>query len=126
LVVLGGLRNSEQQHALTEAPGIKHLFIPSVLAGRRTNSICMTPKDSKADFPEMESSYSQTCLRSPAEHPLPLGNSLSHAPLHVANNNNNSSSVALHGLQLRGSRLKVKGKKCTLRRYVLSIDAFLN
>lgn len=83
--------------------------------GRRTNSICMTPKDSKADFPEMESSYSQTCLRSPAEHPLPLGNSLSHAPLHVANNNNNSSSVALHGLQLRGSCLKVKGKKCTLR-----------
>ncbi|XP_034403487.1 N-lysine methyltransferase KMT5A-A [Cyclopterus lumpus] len=101
--------------------------------GRRTNSISATPKDSKADFPEMESSYSQclpcwsdeqppqlhcaqTCLRSPAEPPLPLGNSLSHAPLHVANNNNsNSSSAALHCLQRRGVRLKVKGKKSTLR-----------
>ncbi|TNN68142.1 N-lysine methyltransferase KMT5A-A [Liparis tanakae] len=80
--------------------------------GRRTNSICVT-KDSKADFSDMESSYSQTCLRSPAEHPLPLGNSSSYAPLNVANNNN-SSSVGLHGLQRRVLR-KVKEKKSTLR-----------
>ncbi|KAK9532242.1 hypothetical protein VZT92_009638 [Zoarces viviparus] len=102
--------------------------------GRRTNGISSTPKDSETDFPEMESSSSQcppcwsppqlhgaqTCLRSPAGHPLPLGNSLAHAPLHIANNNNNnnknsSSIVALHGLQRRGVRLKVKGKKSTLR-----------
>ncbi|XP_068430875.1 N-lysine methyltransferase KMT5A-A [Clinocottus analis] len=101
--------------------------------GRRTNAISATPKDPKADIPEMDSSHSQhspslsdvqpsppqlhcaqSCLRSPAEPPLPLRNSLSHAPLHVANNNN-SSSVALHGLQRRGMRLKVKGKKSTLR-----------
>ncbi|KAK5852244.1 hypothetical protein PBY51_023729 [Eleginops maclovinus] len=93
--------------------------------GRRTNSISATPKDSKTDFPEMESSYSQcspcwsdeqppqfhcaqTCLRSPSELPLPLGNSLSHAPLHA---NNNSS--ALRGLQRRTVRLK--GRKSTIR-----------
>ncbi|KAK1883808.1 N-lysine methyltransferase KMT5A-A [Dissostichus eleginoides] len=93
--------------------------------GRRTNSISATPKDSKTDFPEMESSYSQcspcwldehppqlhcaqTCLRSPSELPLPLGNSLSHAPLH---SNNNSGT--LHGLQRRPVRLK--GRKSTIR-----------
>ncbi|XP_070706884.1 N-lysine methyltransferase KMT5A-A [Pempheris klunzingeri] len=91
--------------------------------GRRTNTISATPKDSKTDFPEMESSYSQcspcwsdeqpsppqlycsqTCLRSPTDLSLPLGNSLSNTPLH-----------ANHSRQRRGVRLKVKGKKSTLR-----------
>ncbi|TMS08777.1 N-lysine methyltransferase KMT5A-A [Larimichthys crocea] len=94
--------------------------------GRRTNTISVTPKDPKS---EMESSYSQrspcwpdeqqlycaqTCLRSPAELSLPLGNSLSHAALH-ANNNNNNNGSALHSRQRRTVRLKVKGKKSTLR-----------
>ncbi|XP_035524101.1 N-lysine methyltransferase KMT5A-A [Morone saxatilis] len=92
--------------------------------GRRTNIISATPKDSQTDFPEMESSYSQclpcwsdeqryrtqTCLRSPTELAMPRSNSLSHTPLHA---NNNGS--ALHGHQRRGVRLKVKGKKSTLR-----------
>ena len=74
----------------------------------------------------MESSYSQCspcwsdeqpsppqlfCRRSPADLALPRGNSLSHAPLHASNNS------ALHGHQRRGVRLKVKGKKSTLRMY---------
>lgn len=102
-------------------------FIHSFLSGRITNT---TPKDSKTDLPEMESSYSQcspcwsdeqpsppqlfctqTRLRSPTELSLPLSNSLSHAPLHA----NNSS--ALHSHQRRGVRLKVKGKKSTIRMY---------
>lgn len=97
--------------------------------GRRTNTISTTPKDSKTGFPEMESSYSQcspcwsdeqpsppqlhctqTCLRSSTELPLPLGNSLAHAPLHASNNGG-----ALHSIQRRGVRLKVKGKKSTRR-----------
>lgn len=101
--------------------------IYSFLPGRTTNT---TPKDSKTDVPGMESSYSQcspcwsdeqpsppqlhctqTCLRSPTEVSLPLSNSLSHSPLHT----NNSS--ALHSHQRRGVRLKVKGKKSTIRMY---------
>lgn len=102
-------------------------FIYCFLPGRTTNT---TPKDSKTDVPGMESSYSQcspcwsdeqpsppqlhctqTCLRSATEVSLPLSNSLSHSPLHT---NNNS---ALHNHQRRGVRLKVKGKKSTIRMY---------
>ncbi|KAG8010479.1 N-lysine methyltransferase KMT5A-A, partial [Nibea albiflora] len=94
--------------------------------GERTNAISVTPKDPKS---EMESGYSQRpacwpdeqqlyctqpCLRSPAELSRPLGNSLSHAALH-ANNNNNNNGSALRGRQRRTVRLKVKGKKSTLR-----------
>ncbi|XP_044029418.1 N-lysine methyltransferase KMT5A-A [Siniperca chuatsi] len=85
------------------------------------------PMDSKPDFTEMESytqfspcwsdeqllppqlHCTQTCLRSSTELPLPLSNGLSHTPFHA----NNSS--ALHGHQRRAVRLKVKGKKSTLR-----------
>lgn len=91
--------------------------------GRRTNTISTTAKEPKTDFPEVESSYSQrsacwpdeqrfcsqTRRRSPPDLPLPLSNSLSHAPLHA----NNSSALRSH--QRRGVRLKVKGKKPTLR-----------
>ncbi|XP_078127245.1 N-lysine methyltransferase KMT5A-A [Sander vitreus] len=95
--------------------------------GRRTNPVSTTPKHSKTNFPEMESSYSQcspcwsddqpsppqlhcaqNCLRSPTE--LPLRDSLSHAPL-LANNNGST----LHSHQRRGVRLKPKAKKSTLR-----------
>ncbi|XP_070845792.1 N-lysine methyltransferase KMT5A-A [Chaetodon trifascialis] len=91
--------------------------------GRRTNAISTTPKEPKTELPEVESSYSQrppcwpdeqlfcsqTRRRSPPDLPLPLSNSLSHAPLHA----NNSSALRSH--QRRGVRLKVKGKKSTLR-----------
>lgn len=68
-------------------------------------------------WPDEQQLYcAQTCLRSPAELSLPLGNSLSHAALH-ANNNNNNNGSALHSRQRRTVRLKVKGKKSTLRMY---------
>lgn len=105
-------------------------LIHSFLPGRITNAISTTPKDSKTNFLEKESSYSQcspcwsdeqpsppqfyctqTCLRSPSDLSLPLSNSLSHTPLHA----NNSS--AIHSNQRRGVRLKVKGKKSTKRMY---------
>uniref|UniRef100_A0A3Q3W4T4 [histone H4]-lysine(20) N-methyltransferase n=1 Tax=Mola mola TaxID=94237 RepID=A0A3Q3W4T4_MOLML len=54
----------------------------------------------------------QTCRHSPADLPLPLSHSLSHSPLHA---NSNSSSSTLHSPQRRGVRLKVKGKKSTIR-----------
>lgn len=101
--------------------------------GRRANAIGCTPKDSQTDFPDTESSFSQcspcwsdeqpsppqlcraqTCLRSPAEHPLPLSNSLSHAALH-ANNNGGVGGGAFHSHQRKTVRLKVKAKKSTLR-----------
>ncbi|XP_038142917.1 N-lysine methyltransferase KMT5A-A [Cyprinodon tularosa] len=52
----------------------------------------------------------QTCLRSPHEPPMPLGNSLSHASLH---GNNNGGT--LHGKQRRGTRTKGMGRKATRR-----------
>ncbi|KAF7650722.1 hypothetical protein LDENG_00121600 [Lucifuga dentata] len=51
----------------------------------------------------------QTCLRSPADPPLPHVNSLSHAPLQT------NSSSARHGNRRRGNQHKVTGKKPTLR-----------
>ncbi|XP_069021692.1 N-lysine methyltransferase KMT5A-A [Embiotoca jacksoni] len=97
--------------------------------GRPTSTVSAAPADSAAG------SYSQrspcwsdeqpsplqlhcapTCLRSPPDLLLPLGNSLSHAPLHHnSNNNNNSNGGALRGLQRRGARAKVIGKKPTRR-----------
>ncbi|XP_041666497.1 N-lysine methyltransferase KMT5A-A [Cheilinus undulatus] len=95
--------------------------------GQGTNIVNLSPKDSPTDFPEMESSYSQCspcwsdgqtplqlhqpqpCLRSSTDLPLTLSNSLSPPPLHA----NNSSPI--HSLPRRGLRLKVKGKKSTLR-----------
>ncbi|XP_068609094.1 N-lysine methyltransferase KMT5A-A [Brachionichthys hirsutus] len=85
----------------------------------RMNTKRTTPKDSKSEFPEMASVYSQrpqlhctpACLHPPTDRPLPLGSSFSaHAPLHA---NNSSSAVLSH--QRRGVRLKVKGKKSTRR-----------
>ncbi|XP_068190624.1 N-lysine methyltransferase KMT5A-A isoform X2 [Antennarius striatus] len=92
------------------------------------NTNSTTANNSKAEFPEMASVYSQcspcwsdeqplppqlyctpTCLRSPTDLSLPLGNNLSHTPLHA----NNSSSVL--NRKRRGVRLKVIGKKSTRR-----------
>ncbi|XP_070780645.1 N-lysine methyltransferase KMT5A-A [Enoplosus armatus] len=84
--------------------------------GWRANTISAKPIDPKTPcWPDEQLLSPQrhctpTCLRSPADLSLPLSNSLSHAPLHA---NNNSS--ALHSHQRRGVRLKVKGKKSTLR-----------
>lgn len=92
--------------------------------GRTTNAVGATPTDPQADPAPTESSYGQRspcwsderppplqlhCLRPPPELPLPLSNSLAHAPLHANN------SGALHGLQRRGGRAKVIGKKPTRR-----------
>lgn len=51
----------------------------------------------------------QTCLRPPAERPLPLNNSLSHSPLHHA-----SSNGVLRSRQRRAVRLKVTANKSTI------------
>lgn len=102
------------------------------------NTISTPTKDPKADFTEMENSYSQCSpcwsdeqpsplqlhcteayLCSHPELSLPLSNGLTHTPLHANNGG------ALHGLQRRGARVKVIGKKSTRRMYVLITDAFL-
>ncbi|XP_011603046.2 N-lysine methyltransferase KMT5A-A isoform X1 [Takifugu rubripes] len=87
---------------------------------RITGTISNTPKDSKTDFPEMESSRSQrslcwsdeqpappqTCLSPPADLSLPFS-----IPLH---NNNSKNSRALHSRQRR-VHFKVKGNKSAKR-----------
>ncbi|XP_054600724.2 N-lysine methyltransferase KMT5A-A [Nothobranchius furzeri] len=95
---------------------------PSQVEGRTPSSSSTTQR---ADFTETESSYSQrspcwsneppsppqlhcTLLRPAPELPLPLGNSLSHSPLHASNNGG-----ALHSLHRRGVRTKVTGKRST-------------
>lgn len=102
---------------------VVHLL--TCLAGRIQNIAAKVPL---SDVPEKESTYSQcspcwseeqpsppqlyctqTCLRPPAELPLPLSNSLSHAPLHTKSNG------VIRNRQRRGVRLKVKGKKSTIR-----------
>ncbi|XP_042250755.1 N-lysine methyltransferase KMT5A-A [Thunnus maccoyii] len=96
--------------------------------GRRINTISATTKDS--EFTEMESSFiqcspcwsdeqpsppqlhrSQTFLRSPAELPQPLGNSLSHTSYQTNNRR------APHGQQRSRVRNRVKDKKSTPRLY---------
>ncbi|XP_017292246.1 N-lysine methyltransferase KMT5A-A [Kryptolebias marmoratus] len=103
---------------------------PSQAESRTTDPISTTQKDCKADFTERESNSSQhsacwsteqlpppqlhctqVCLRSPPEPPMPLGNSLSHTPLHANINNNNGSMLYSH--QRRGARAKVTGKRST-------------
>lgn len=98
----------------------------STLPDRITGTISNTPKDSKTDFPEMESSRSQrslcwsdeqpsppqTCFSPPADLPLPFSNNLpTTIPLH---SNNSKNSRALHSLQRR-VHFKVKGNKSAKR-----------
>ncbi|CAI5667595.1 N-lysine methyltransferase KMT5A-A isoform X2 [Oreochromis niloticus] len=68
--------------------------------GKTMNTISTPMKDPKADFTEMENSYSQCS---------PCCNGLTHTPLHANNGG------ALHGHQRRGARVKVIGKKSTRR-----------
>ncbi|CAI5667594.1 N-lysine methyltransferase KMT5A-A isoform X1 [Oreochromis niloticus] len=96
--------------------------------GKTMNTISTPMKDPKADFTEMENSYSQCSpcwsdeqpsplqlhcteayLCSHPELSLPLSNGLTHTPLHANNGG------ALHGHQRRGARVKVIGKKSTRR-----------
>lgn len=97
----------------------------STLPDRITGTISNTPKDSKTDFPEMESSRSQrslcwsdeqpsppqTCFSPPADLALPFSNNLTTTiPLH----NNSKNSRARHSLQRR-VHFKVKGNKSAKR-----------
>lgn len=98
----------------------------STLPDRISGTISNTPKDSKTDFPEMESSRSQRslcwsdgqpsppqpCFSPPADLSLPFSNNLTTTiPLH---NNNSKNSRALHSLQRR-VHFKVKGNKSAKR-----------
>ncbi|KAM9306833.1 N-lysine methyltransferase KMT5A-A [Pholidichthys leucotaenia] len=89
--------------------------------GRTASNINPKPKESQADFQEVESSYSQCSACRSDEHSLPLQlpctlpchplliNGLSPPPLHTNNGG------AFHGRQGRGARIKVIGKKSTRR-----------
>lgn len=111
-------------HLLKDQCLLSYISNLSTLPDRITGTISNTPKDSKADFPEMESSRSQrslcwsgqasppqTCFSAPADLPLPFSNNLTTIPLH---NSNGKNSRALHSLQRR-VHFKVKGNKSAKR-----------
>lgn len=139
----GAQRPADGRHLLTVSSGDRRhedksssacVFPLPTLPDRITGTISTTPSDSKADFPEMESSHSQrslcrsdeplpnpqvshsqTCFGSPSDLSLTFSNNLTAIPLH--NNNNSSSSKnsrAPHSLQRR-VHLKVKAKKSAKR-----------
>lgn len=137
----GAQRPADGKHLLAVSSGDRRheyksssacVFTLPTLPDRITSTISTTPNDSKADFPEMESSHSQrslcrsdeqlpspqvshsqTCFSSPSELSLSFSNNLTAIPLHN-NNNNSKNSRAAHSLQRR-VHLKVKAKKSAKR-----------
>lgn len=106
---------------------VSFLSVSSPLSGRTMNAASATPTDSNdgsSCWSEEQPSPLQlhcppACLRPPPEHPMPLSSNLTHAPLHANN------SGAVHGLQRRGVRAKVGGKKSTRGMYVPVTETLL-